>query len=67
VVLKETGETRIIKQVVFYKGTKNDHVFTKIITKPTDEIDNENKNSFFYVVENNGIDYPVFEDELIKE
>ena len=66
VVIKETGEARIIKQVVFYQGTINNHVFTKVIKEPMNEVDNENNDSFFYVVEINGIDYPVYEDELSK-
>lgn len=66
VVIKETGDTRIIKQVVFYQGTINNHVITKVIKEPMIEVDNENNDSFFYVVEINGIDYPVYEDGLSK-
>jgi hypothetical protein len=67
VVLMETGETGMVKQVVFYTGIKDkNHVITKVINERVNEIDNKDNDSFFYGVEINGAVFPIEEDEISK-
>ena len=66
VVLNETGEAGLVKQVVFYTGIKDkNHVITKVINERVNEIDNNN-DSFFYGVEINGAVFPIEEDEISR-